>query len=131
MIGRRLVALLTAVTMLHLSVVAGDAACASHGTGTRDEHAMSMDGDAMGAAMGVETSAVGAMPTSHADVPPCETPVQRHCCDALVGCSVASAVAGDRHGVDSTVVRAARISEALHDAPASFTSAPEPPPPKA
>ncbi len=50
MILRRLTSLLTAAAVLHLSVVAGDAACATHGAG--DHHstsgnAMPMDGHSM------------------------------------------------------------------------------------
>lgn len=129
---RRILALLTSVTMLHLSVVAGDAACASHGTngdhGAVSAHAMPMDGHAMPMA-GATEHHDAVMATS--DAPPCETPVQEHCCDAVVGCGGAGLLAAAEHPFAVTAPRAPRIREALHDAPASFASAPEPPPPKA
>ncbi|MEO7714545.1 MAG: hypothetical protein ABIV10_16650 [Gemmatimonadaceae bacterium] len=142
---RRLVALLTSVTMLHLSVASGESACASP---TMSQHHSVMASSAgerqavvtvaghvmpMGAADGA-ASAVHGMPAStagSADVPPCEIPTQQHCCGALVGCSVSIAITNATQVIASTVSPAARIRVALHDAPASFAPAPEPPPPKA
>jgi hypothetical protein len=123
---RRLVALLTSATMFHLSLAAGDSACATseanghHAANTSGravaEHVMPMEGHAMAMADVAEA---------------CETPSERHCCDVLAGCSVVGAVTSERQVLASTDLPAARIREALHDVPASFASAPEPPPPKA
>ncbi len=81
---------------------------------------------AVSAAHETSSSTVGT-----AEVPPCEIPTQQHCCGALVGCSVSVAIANATQAVGSSVSPAARILVALHDAPASFAPAPEPPPPKA
>lgn len=140
MIVRRLIALLTSVTMLHLSMVAGDSACATHGANghhaarTTDaaatEHTMPMDGHVMpvGAA---SAPMVSALPTAATDTAPCEVPVQQHCCEAQVACSAANAVASVRQDLATAIPHVARIRDTRHDAPASYASAPEPPPPKA
>jgi hypothetical protein len=140
-IVRQLVALLTSVTMLHLSVVAGDAACATHGTdghpmtGTHDArtggHSMPMQGHLM-TAQPITTGALAATgQASQPDTAPCAIPAQQDCCRAQLGCRAASAVASTRQQLASTPACSTRIDEALGDAPASFASAPEPPPPKA
>jgi hypothetical protein len=138
---RRLFALLTSVAMLHLSILGGDAICLTHGAGrhhatkssdgTTAEHATDVDGHVMPMAEAGEAPMVSAALFAKADVPPCEIPAQQHCCEALVGCSVAGAVTSEREVLASGVLPAPRIREAAHDAPASFASAPEPPPPKA
>jgi hypothetical protein len=136
---RRLLALLTSAAMLHLSVVAGDAACATHGANGNHaamasdaaEHEMWMDGHLMPTATGAEVSVASAAPVARSGTPPCEIPAQQHCCEALAGCSVDSAVTSAQQRLASTVSPASRIRVALLDAPASFASAPEPPPPKA
>ena len=139
---RRLFALLTSVTMLHLTVAAGDAVCATHGVdghhGASSQaaaaaaaHAMPMDGRVMPASAGAPASTVSDAPAANAATPPCDVPTQQHCCEALVGCSVDSAVTGAHEGFAFSVSASARILVARHDAPASFASPPEPPPPKA
>ena len=141
MIVRRLVALLTSVTMLHFAVASGDAACRTLGAGgdhhgvmrdgaTASERAMPMNGHAMPADAAAATPAVDAAPKTTADVPPCEVPVQEQCCAALTGCST-TAIASASQSLVSTRPSAARIGEAPHDAPAPVASAPEPPPPRA
>ena len=147
MIRRRLIALLSSVTMLHLSVASGESACASPEMGqhhsvmassadARDAimpmsgHSMSM-ATAEGAASAVHyMSAIDVDTVGSAGVPPCEIPSQQHCCGALVGCSASIAMAASTQAIESSVSPAARIRVALHDAPASFAPAPEPPPPK-
>ena len=129
MMLHRLLALLTSVTMLHLSVVTGDVACASHGMASdhaaRATHAMPAHDHAMRAVVrGAHEGAVS-------DAPPCETPVQLHCCEALMGCDVTGVAAVARELYATRFVPGARILTSLHDAPASFASPPEPPPPKA
>jgi hypothetical protein len=138
---RRVFALLTSVTMLHLSVLSGDAVCLTHGAeghhastsrvGTTAEHAMEMHGHVMPLPEAAEAPVVSGARVATAAVPPCEIPAQQHCCEALVGCSVAGAVTSEREVLAAGLVSEPGISEAAHDAPASFASAPEPPPPKA
>lgn len=141
---RRLVALLTSVTMLHLAVASGESACASpamtqHHAAMASSAGGKTDASLSGHAMPMASS-TGAASADHgssittagtADVPPCEIPTQQHCCGALVGCTTSIAIANATQVIGSTVSPAARIRVALHDAPASFASAPEPPPPKA
>lgn len=136
MILRRLFALLTSVTMFHLSVVAGDAACAAHGAAGHDMNAAAMHGTPAAASMSDDAMPMEASPTAErgavkSGAPPCEVPAQQHCCEALVGCSVASAVTSAVQSLAPAISPAARIPAAVNDAPASFASAPEPPPPKA
>ena len=138
---RRLFALMTSAAMLHLTVVAGDAACATHGVDVHQgasskaapvvAHAMPMDGRVMSAATGAPASTASDAPAAKAATPPCEVPTQQACCEALVGCSLDSAVTGAYEGFVASVSASARILVDRHDAPASFASAPEPPPPKA
>jgi hypothetical protein len=138
---RRLFALLTSVTMLHLTVVSGDPACATHGAG---EHhagqasgagampgAMPMDGHAMPMAEVAGATVTSAATVATLGAHPCEIPAQQHCCEALVGCSVDSAAAGEPLVLVAGLSPATRISAAPDDLPASFAPAPEPPPPKA
>lgn len=136
MILRRLFALFTSVTMLHLSVVAGDAACAAHGAAGHDMNAAAMHGTAAASSMSDHAMPMEASPAAErgaaaSGAPPCEVPAQQHCCEALVGCSVASAVTSAVQSLTPAISPAARIRVAMHDAPASFAPAPEPPPPKA
>jgi hypothetical protein len=138
---RRLFALLTSAAMLHLTVVAGDAACATHesdaapGASASDaaapSHEMSMGGHVMSSPAAAPGSTVSDGPAAKSGTPPCEIPTQQHCCDALVGCSVDGVVTHAHDGLGTNEPSSARILVALHDAPASFASAPEPPPPKA
>jgi hypothetical protein len=126
--------------MLHLSAVAGDAACATHGANGHHqapdasavaEHSAAMHGHEMATAAHVAISMSSARPIVKSSAPPCEVPTQQHCCDALVGCSVDSATASGPEVMTAAISPATRIRVALVDVPASFASAPEPPPPKA
>jgi hypothetical protein len=135
---RRLFALLTSAAMLHLTVVAGDAACATHGANAMKAgdaaargRGMPMSAHVMSATTDESGATVGEGSAARSGTPPCEVPTQPHCCDALVGCSVASAVTDAHEAVVATASSSARILAARHDAPASFAPAPEPPPPKA
>jgi hypothetical protein len=140
MTRRRFVALLLSLTMLHLSVVAGDAACATHDAGA--QHASRADHAARGEQVVLAHGHVmipdvghqAAMSTARdpgSRMPPCDVPAQQHCCDALVGCSVASAVASAPQSPAPRTSRSARVGVALDDEPTSLAAAPEPPPPKA
>jgi hypothetical protein len=131
---RRLVALLTTVATLHLSVAAGDAACAPHATSGHAtggaaavQSAMPVDGHVMPAAV---APAIPAAYAAGSDITPCETPAPQHCCEALSGCGPTSVVESHRPASPCAEPAAVRIRGALHDALASFAPAPEPPPPK-
>ena len=144
---RRLFALLASAALLHLTVVTGDAACATHGAmehrgatavhAATDAHAnISTDVHAASHsdmhAAGRPGARQGAIAPAHAvsEAPPCETPVQPRCCEAQAGCSVVGAIAGACVSDTSSLPPATRVREALHDTPASFASPPEPPPPR-
>ena len=138
---RRLFALLTSIAMLHLSVVAGDAACLTQGAerhhtatssgATIAEVAMELDGHVMPMADARGAAVENGTRVARADVPPCELPTQPHCCEAVVGCSAPSAVTSERQLLVSRVAAAGQVGGAVDDAPSSFASSPEPPPPKA
>jgi hypothetical protein len=138
---RRLFALLTSAAMLHLTMVAGDDACATHGVGasaqatasdaTAPRHEMPMAGEGMSAAPSAGRSTLSEGPAANSATPPCEVPTQQHCCAALVGCSVDSAVTHAHESFGATASSSAGIAAGRDDAPTSFASAPEPPPPKA
>ena len=136
---RRLLALVTSITLIHPSVVTGESACAWHaadGRGASAESGHGVAGHAMAAhhratpsAEGRQSPAPGVGSVATPDAAPCETPAP-HCCGALEGCSGSAAVTSGRPALAAGVPAAARLHEALHAAPASFASAPEPPPPK-
>jgi hypothetical protein len=110
MVLRRLAGVLTALFMLHLSLVASDAACAAH-----------MGGRAQ-------------MP-GHADhgqeqhQRPYETPVQPNCCQALASCGSAFAASASRTAPPAPSRVA--IPRSVIDMPLSELVAPDTPPPKA
>ena len=90
----------------------------AHGHAMPDGHEASM-------------SAAAGVPKAASDTTPCEIPAQHNCCEALAGCTVAGAITSALQIVAATALPTTRVREALHDAPASFAQAPEPPPPKA
>jgi hypothetical protein len=123
---RRIAALLTAVSMLHLSAASLDAACATHDAPDREAaaHAMPMDDH------GTMASHESAEPGMDAAGDSCEIPVQPGCCTSQVGCNTIGVVSP----VERTTRRMPaerRLRVVLNDAPPSFVTAPEPPPPKA
>jgi hypothetical protein len=138
---RRLVALLTAATMLHLSAVAGDRGCGTHAASVHQaakadgtvtaEHTMPMTGHTMPAGVRSDAPAPSTASIVGSHAPLCEIPLQQHCCEAVAGCGAIGVVTSADRVPSVTVAAAARIREALNDAPPSFAPAPEPPPPKA
>lgn len=134
---RRLLALLTSAAMLHLSVVAGDAACATHGAG--GHHAaeatvaspMSMHDHEMATVDRASGSVSSVIPVARFGAPPCEIPTQPQCCEAMVGCNMDSAAVEGPQMLRAAVVPAMQLWVAADDLHASFAPAPEPPPPKA
>ncbi|CAN5140856.1 hypothetical protein BH09GEM1_BH09GEM1_19730 [soil metagenome] len=138
MILRRVTALLTTLTMLHLAVVAADGACGEHGsghdgamTGHMTAHdAMDQHDASMPAGMVMSETAVHDASQARAPSPPCETSAPRRCCESVAGCSLTGTV-------EETVRRTPSLPNASHEqyastgAPSSPRAAPEPPPPKA
>ena len=107
---RRLVALLSSLAMIHLTVVVGEASCVTP------------------AAPSAEAHEHHAAPT---ETPPADQPAQQQCCEAMIACSVASDVTQARVLLASGSAPSRQSSTPIHDAPASFAAPPEPPPPKA
>lgn len=107
---RRLVALLSSLAMIHLTVVVGEASCVTTAAPSAEGH---------------EHHAVPA------ETPPADQTAQQQCCEAMIACSVASDVAHARVRLADATAPAMQSSGAVHDAPASFVAPPEPPPPKA
>ncbi len=117
---RRLVSLILAPAMLHLSSLQGDAACAEHG-----EH--------------VETGAtiqhVSADRPSHYEHSPtgggatCNRPVVPECCHALATCSVTLSANEGCHVRDIDVTHVTRWAT-THSPPLAGDTPPDPPPPR-
>lgn len=117
MMLRRLLALLTSITMLHLSVSTVDRACAAHpaaGPAMPASHVATHPHDA------------GATP----DRVPCDHASHDGCCDALAACGFQALAEPARTALAGAVAATPRVSPAPDDAPASFAAPPEPPPPK-
>jgi hypothetical protein len=112
---RRLVSLLLAVAMLHLTVARVDAACAMHdGAATQSSHEGMQHGDA----------------DAPAEKAPCETPAAPDCCQALASCAPVLSIAEGADVITPLIVHAT-IAAAVSERPLSRSTAPEPPPPKA
>jgi hypothetical protein len=121
---RVLVALLMSISMLHLSLVGGDLACATHGSS--GAHASSGAHEMAGMPMHAD-AAEAAAPDAPAD---CATPIQPGCCDVMVGCSVIATLDVVPPGAMEADPTAA-VPQRAAIRPASILPAPEPPPPKA
>jgi hypothetical protein len=120
--------------MLHLILVGGNLACASHGVaghdampgmeGTRPSH------------QGAEQGNVDRGAARHADrgtaQPPsdCATSTQSHCCDAMWSCGVTTTVSARVQFLVPTISAAATPSY-VASASLSVSATPDPPPPKA
>ncbi len=115
---RRLAAFAIALTMLHLNMVRADGACAAHaGHSAASENSLSHEG--MSHEAGMQT-----------DQAPCETPSQPDCCQALASCAPVLAMDA-RSEVAAGVAQHVAMIAAFNQQPASRSTAPEPPPPKA
>lgn len=149
MLLRRLIALFSSVTMLHLSVRAADAACAG-GDGPTEHSAAAHALDAgipahshhvanLGArdtrtaasvsqhAHAVRIAGVAATPGSHG---PGGSPAQPRCCESMTTCSVTGTVT-PHVAIVSAVPCASGVMPSRTDAASPVPQAPEPPPPKA
>ena len=126
---RRLLALLVNLAMLHLLLLGGDFACASHGPMSGEamagmgSHSVAMEGMAHQAASPAATT--GVQGATH-----CDTPVQQRCCETASGCSLSVTVAAAERatGYDAPRGTTPVLARADHQ---SVRVAPEPPPPRA
>ena len=124
MILHRAVAVLTGLSMLHLSVVSGDTACAWYPMGAA---ASTADADvAMNHDMHESADTAASMMQEHS----CATPVQADCCRDMVSCSV---IVGASVASGSALPPASRSQNRAWATRVLLTRAfpPEPPPPKA
>ena len=136
MLLRRLVALFSSVTLLHLSVGAADAACA--GNGAESHHSAAAHSLAAGHAGHMHHQGRTAAPAAHVDgvaAPlgsrsPGGSPVQARCCESMTTCSVTGTVV-ERVSVVNAVPRVSMVMPAPTDVASTVPQAPEPPPPKA
>ena len=144
---RRLVALLSSATMLHLSVTGGDAACAQQGATTRhhahgrvaDHPAHVHDAATSSAEVSTNTSHalsvehgvhVARVAASSTPTPPEGAPGHARCCESMASCSVSGTVV-QHVAIVPSLPDASLMAPAPTDAPTSVRQAPEPPPPKA
>lgn len=131
MIHRRVTALLSTLTMLHLAVVAGVGACGEHDGGRATAHeAMHQHDASMQVEMVMAEATVVGVSQARAPNLPCETPAARRCCESVAGCSLTGTVEEAARRA-ATLPGTARQQYTSADAPSSRRAAPEPPPPKA
>ena len=121
---RRLVGLITGISVLHLSLVGADLACATHvgpaAPGASDVHANQM----------LHPANATPRERSPQSPVPCDAPSRPDCCLASASCSVTLAVAGTVASPANAVLLAGAVVREVH-VPLSRRVAPEPPPPKA
>jgi hypothetical protein len=111
---RRVVIMGLGLAMIRVTLPGSDLVCARHDSG----HAHA-----------VVHSGAGHVP-AHQHDPPCETPSQADCCHALASCGVSIAVAEESEMIHP-ILSVDRQQAWAAVLPASRTSGPEPPPPKA
>ena len=149
MLLRRVVALFSSVTMLHLSVGSADAACtgtgaaishstAAHGTrarqsthahhGTMDHARMAVT--ATSSSLRAPVAPVAGVAESPSPRTPDGSPAPSRCCESMTSCSVTGTVT-PRVSIASSLRGASLMLGAVTEAPSSVAPAPEPPPPKA
>ena len=129
---RTLVALLTTLSMLHLTVAVSDVACASHERGGHAMPGMAMTGASHAASSAKTMGAAAASGALESAGPAkdCATPTQTRCCEAMTSCAVFTMVSVVERLVATSVSTAGttRLATAVL---VSVLLAPEPPPPKA
>ena len=121
-------ALLTMFTLLHLSVAAGDVACATPSAESVGSAAQGMTHAEHGVSAAAAESGAGTIDVAPH---PCSAATHPPCCEAMVDCVTFGALAASSVDVVSMPDPVARIGAALVKAPPSFVPVPEPPPPKA
>jgi hypothetical protein len=110
--------------MLQLSFAAGDLACATHDSGSsspKHQHTSA----AASAATAIHHSADGVDSSKS-----CEVPARSDCCAALASCGPSIGIAAT---IQAEEIASIDVNTDSHtfDTPASLTTSPEPPPPKA
>jgi hypothetical protein len=115
--------------MLHLTLVGGDVACASH---ELIGHAMPGMTRTSHASATARSMATFAAPNRYAAAQPakdCTTPTQSACCDAMGNCSVRTTVSAVERPVSERLlaVGTPRLPSVVLE---SVLMAPDPPPPK-
>jgi hypothetical protein len=125
---RGLIAVALGASMLHLNVARADRACATHVHGA-GAHAQQGEHASHGT-MRHHASPSHAQHGVTADES-CDTPAQADCCEAVVSCSVALGLDDSVRPATGVALHANLIAAAPQRAPASRTTAPEPPPPRA
>ena len=129
---RTFVTLLTTLSMLHLSLVGGDLACASHETAGRAMPGMVMEGPSHEAASAMAMDAPAGSPAQASAQPAkdCAAPSQGRCCEAMTSCGLSTTASVVERLVSESLppVATPRLPTAVLE---SVLAAPEPPPPKA
>ncbi|MDB4906211.1 MAG: hypothetical protein JWO05_995 [Gemmatimonadetes bacterium] len=126
---RPVFALLSMISMLHLSVGAAKAAaCESAPASASQAGSMGAHGMHMAVPANASQKAGSA---AQAAPERCEHPAQSSCCEAMAGCGGATVVADQVAVTEQPATQATRVIAAHYHAPESFAAAPEPPPPKA
>ena len=133
MLLRRLAGVLTAACMLHLSVVASDAACGTHmasGRAFPDVGQVASDATDMDTDMAMD-AVLAAHPAPGEDgrSRECDTPVQPDCCRAVASC--AQTFAAPDSAPRLPAIEPVRIPQSVMAVPLSELVAPDTPPPKA
>jgi hypothetical protein len=127
---RRVAGVFTALFMLHLSLVAGDAACATHMAGHSEMAAGHTASDA--AAPGMRMNAKMATQGEHGrrqHEHRCDAPVQANCCQSLASCgSIFTANDAASH---APLLQRNIFPRSAIGVPESELIAPDTPPPKA
>jgi hypothetical protein len=129
---RLLVAVLTSVSMLHLTLVGSSLACSS-GRADSAQGVMAMTDAPSHAEHAVSASPMGVSTGEHADRAQQnderQAPAQQRCCESMSSCGLTTVAA--EPGLPIPPARTARAAEQADDMLASVGVAPEPPPPKA
>ena len=121
---RRQLIVALSLSMIRVTLPGSDPVCAKHDSGVASAIAHLSGGHASGG-HGHRFPASG----KH-DQPPCETPSQADCCQALASCGISIGLGQERQTVEPLVAVAHRgISRSA--VLFSRVTAPEPPPPKA
>jgi hypothetical protein len=119
--GKRLAAVVLALSLLRVNALRADVACARHDVANAPVAAH-------------DTASEHRHHGSYATQEPspdqeCETPVQAECCQALASCSVFLDLGGTALDQGDQVAEAVPVK--LTEMPRSRVAAPEPPPPRA
>ena len=125
MIRRRVVAFVTCLSLLHLTSVGNDIACATHEPTQPGEPHQMHDGMSM-------PQSADAADRDHAarHRAPLDAPARTDCCQGMASCSTTVLISTDA-APTSRVQLSERVLGTLSAASTSLVIPPEPPPPKA